>query len=162
MLIPLADKYEDQWKYHPRALVLAQIYFLKGNSTLSRQYADSAIAELILKIKESPDDERYFSALGFAYAYKGENIKAIENAQKALKLKPLKLDAWQGQAMEMNLAKIYTLTGEYDLALDKIEFLLTIPGDFSVPFLKINPMYDKLRPLPRFQKILETEYKTNY
>jgi tetratricopeptide (TPR) repeat protein len=94
--------------------------------------------------------------------YKGEKNKAIENAQKALKLKPLKLDAWQGQAMEMNLAKIYILTGEYDLAMDKIEFLLTIPGDISIPFLKINPMYNKLRPLLRFQKILTTEYKTNY
>jgi TolB-like protein/Flp pilus assembly protein TadD len=161
-LIPIAYNYEDQWKYHPRSLVLAQIYFLKANISLSRQYADSAITELILKVKEFPEDERYYSALGFAYAYKGENKKAIENAQKAAKLKPLKLDAWQGQAMEMNLAKIYTLAGEYDLAMDKIEFLLTIPGDFSVPFLKINPMYDKLRSLPRFQKILATEYKTNY
>jgi TolB-like protein/Flp pilus assembly protein TadD len=161
-LIPIAVKYEDQWKYHPRALILAQIYFLKGNISFSRQYADSAIAELIPKVKEFPEDERYYSALGYAYAYKGEKKKAIENAQKAAKLKPLKLDAWQGQAMEMNLAKIYTLTGEYDLAMDKIEFLLTIPGDISIPFLKINPMYDKLRDLPRFQKILATEYKTNY
>ena len=161
-LIPIADKYEDQWKYHPRTLVLAHIYFLKGNIPLSRQYADSAIAELILKVKEFPEDERYYSALGYAYAYKGEKKKAIENALIAIKYKPLKLDAWQGQAMEMNLAKIYTLTGEYDLAMDKIEFLLTIPGHISVPFLKINPYYDKLRPLPRFKKILNTEYKTNY
>ena len=29
-------------------------------------------------------------------AYKGENKKAIENAQKAVRLKPLKMDAWQG------------------------------------------------------------------
>jgi len=161
-LIPNAQKREDEWKYHPKALVLAQIYFLKGNNPLSRQYADSAIAELIPKVKEFPQDERYYSALGFAYAYNGEKNKANENAQKAIQLKPLTLDSWQGQAMEMNLAKIYILTGEYDLAMDKIEFLLTIPGDISVPFLKINPMYDKLRNVPRFKNILTTEYKTNY
>jgi TolB-like protein/Flp pilus assembly protein TadD len=161
-LIPIVKKYEDQWKYHPGALILAKIYYLKGNIPRSRQYADSAITELIIKVKEFPEDERYYSALGYAYAYKGEKKKAIENALIAIKYKPLKLDAWQGQAMEMNLAKIYILTGEYDLAMDKIEFLLTIPGHISVPFLKINPYYDKLRPLPRFQKILETEYKTNY
>jgi tetratricopeptide (TPR) repeat protein len=100
--------------------------------------------------------------LGYAYAYKGESKQAIENAQKAVKLKPLKLDAWQGYEKELDLAKVYILTGEYDLAMDKIEFLLTIPGDLSVPLLKIDPAYDKLRALPRFQKILMTEYKTNY
>jgi hypothetical protein len=65
------------------------------------------------------------------------------------------------ETLRNRLDRLY-LTGKYDLAMDKIEFLLTIPGDISIPFLKINPMYDKLRPLPRFQKILATEYKTNY
>ena len=159
-LIPIANKYEDQMVYLPKTLRLAQAYFLDANISLSRQYADSAIAELNLKIKESPDDDRYYAALGYAYAFNGENKKAVENAKKAVKLKPLKMDAWQGYYKEMDLAKIYVLTGEYDLAMDKIEFLLTIPGDLSVPLLKIDPAYDKLRDLPRFQKILTTEYKT--
>jgi TolB-like protein/Tfp pilus assembly protein PilF len=161
-LIPIADIYEDQFTYFPKTLNLAGAYFLNENISLSRLYADSAIAELNLKIKEYPEDERYYAALGYAYAYKGENRIAIENAQKAVKLKPLKLDAWQGYHQELDLAKIYILTGKYDLAMDKIEFLLTIPGDLSVPQLKIDPTYDKLRDLPRFQKILATEYKTNY
>jgi TolB-like protein/Tfp pilus assembly protein PilF len=161
-LITAADAVEDQWKYFPKSLRLAEAYFLNTNISLSRQYADSAIAELSLKIKESPEDERYYAALGYAYSYKGDSRKAIENAQKAVKLKPIKLDAWQGHEKELDLAKIYVLTGEYDLAMDKIEFLLTIPGDLSVPLLKIDPAYDKLRVLPHFQKILTTEYKTNY
>jgi tetratricopeptide (TPR) repeat protein len=161
-LIPIADKYEDQLRYSPKTLNLAQLYFLNANISLSRQYADSAIAELIVKIKEFPEDDRYYAALGYVYAYKGDTKKAIENAQKAVKLKPLKLDAWQGYVKERDLANIYVLAGDYDLAMDKIEFLLTIPGDLSVPLLKIDPIYDKLRALPRFQKILATEYKTNY
>jgi len=161
-LIPIADKYEDQLTYSPKTLNLAQLYFLNTNISLSRQYADSAITELIVKIKEFPEDDRYYAALGYAYAYKGDTKKAIENAQKAVKLKPLKLDAWQGYVKERDLANIYILAGEYDLAMDKIEFLLTIPGDLSVPLLKIDPIYDKLRALPRFQNILATEYKTNY
>jgi TolB-like protein/Flp pilus assembly protein TadD len=157
-----ANKYEDQFDYIPRTLRLAQAYFLNANIPLSRKYADSAIAELNLNIKESPEDDRYYAALGYACAYKGEFAKAIENGQKAVKLKPLKLDAWQGFKKETDLAKIYVLAGEYDKAMDKLEYLLTIPGDLSVPLLKIDPAYDKLRDLPRFQRILETEYKTNY
>jgi tetratricopeptide (TPR) repeat protein len=161
-LIPIKNKYEDQFSYLPKTLDLAQVYFRNANLSLSRQYADSAITELNIKIKESPEDDRYYAALGYAYAYKGENKKAIENAQKAVKLKPLKLDAWQGYYKELDLVKIYILTGKYDLAMDKIEYLLTIPGDLSVPLLKFEPAYDKLQNLSRYQKILATEYKTNY
>jgi TolB-like protein len=161
-LIPITNKYEDQFSYFPKTLGLAQVYFLNANLSLCRQYADSAIAVLNIKIKESPEDDRYYAALGYAYAYKGENKKAIENAQKAVKLKPLKLDAWQGYYKELDLVKIYILTGKYDLAMDKIEYLLTIPDDLSVPLLKFEPAFDKLRGLPRFKKILSTEYKTNY
>jgi tetratricopeptide (TPR) repeat protein len=161
-VIQYANKYEDQMNYLSKTLIIAEGYFLNANISLSKQYADSTINELTIKIKESPEDERYYAAFGYAYAIKGENRKAIENAQKAVKLKPLKLDAWQGYYRELDLASIYIITGNYDLAMDKIEYLLTIPGDLSVPLLKIDPVYDKLRSLPRFQKILATEYKTNY
>ena len=161
-LISIAAKVESQFNYFPKTLSLAEAYFLNKNISLSRQYADSAIAELNLKIKESPEDDRYYAALGYAYAYKGDTEKAIENAQKAVKLKPLKLDAWQGYEKEKDLVSIYILTGEYDLAMDRLEFLLTVPGDLSVPLLKIDPTYYQLRELPRFKKILATEYKTNY
>jgi TolB-like protein/Flp pilus assembly protein TadD len=161
-LIAIADKVESQFIYFPKTLNLAWAYLLNSNIPLCSQYADSAIDELNLKIKEFPEDDRFYAALGYAWAFKGENKKAIENAQKAVKLKPLKLDAWQGFMKELDLLRIYILTGEYDLAMDKIESLLTIPGDLAVPLLKIDPTYDQLRELPRFQKILATEYKTNY
>jgi TolB-like protein len=161
-LIQFAEKTETQFNYFPKTLNLAQAYFLNSNIPMSRNYADSAIAELKMKIREFPDDDRFYAALGYAYAYKGENKKAIESAQKAVKLKPMKMDVWQGFDKENDLASVYILAGDYDQAMDKIEYLLTIPGELSVPLLKIDPAYDKLRDLPRFQKILTTEYKTIY
>ncbi len=161
-LLQVTEKTETQFNYFPKTLNLAKAYFLNSNIQMSRRYADSAITELNLKIRKFPDDDRFYAALGYAYAYKGENKKAIESAQKAVKLKPMKMDVWQGFVKENDLANIYILAGEYDLAMDKIEYLLTIPGELSVPLLKIDPAYDKLRDLPRFQKILTTEYKTKY
>jgi TolB-like protein len=161
-LIQVAEITETQFNYFPKTLNLAQAYFLNSNILMSRMYADSAINELNIKIRKYPDDDRFYAALGYAYAYKGEKEKAIKSAQEAVKLKPMKMDAWQGFVKENDLADIYILTGEYDQAMDKIEYLLTIPGDLSVPLLRIDPVYDKLRNLPRFQKILTTEYKTNY
>lgn len=161
-LFTTVNIYEDQFSYYPKTLNLALSCFLSTNISLSKQFADSAINELNLKIKEFPNDDRYYASLGYAYACKGEKKKAIENIQKAIKLKPIKLDAWQGYSKEIDLLKIYIINEDYDRALDKIEFLLTIPGDLSVPLLKIDPAFDNLRNIPRFKKILESEYATYY
>jgi eukaryotic-like serine/threonine-protein kinase len=161
-MIPLARKFDNHKMYRPRIFNLALIYYFDNNFSLCGEYADSTIADLMLKIDDSPDDERYYATLGYVYAFKGDRDKAIDNAKTAIKLKPLKSDAWFGYHRELDLANIYVLTGEYELAMDKIEYLLTIPGDFSVPLLRIDPLYDKLRDIPRFQEILTTEYKTNY
>jgi len=161
-LISIAEVYEDQFRYFPRSLNIARAYFLKGDRVKCQLYADSAITELNERARLNPDDERVFAALGYAYAVKGEDKKALENSQKAVKLMPLSIDVWKGYFKEKDLAIVYIITGEYDLAMDLIEHLLTIPGELSVPLLKIDPAYDALRDLPRFQQILKTEYTTKY
>jgi hypothetical protein len=54
-----------------------------------------------------------------------------------------------------DLAKIYTMVGEYEAALDEIEYLLAIPSLLTVPRLRLDPDFDPLREIPRFQKILQ-------
>jgi tetratricopeptide (TPR) repeat protein len=161
-LLVNANKYEDQFEYRSKNLNRSLAYYLIGNYPQSRQFADSSIKEIYQKLSEFPDDDRYYEALGFAFAFKGEYKKAIENGEKCIKLKPIKMDAWQGYANECDLLKIYIIAGESDLAMDRIEYLLPIPGELSVSMLKADPIYDRLRNLPRFKKILETDYKTKY
>ena len=52
--------------------------------------------------------------------------------------------------------EIYTFTGKYDMALEKIEFLLSVPSWLSVGKLMIDPIFDNLRSLPRFQNIINS------
>jgi len=50
------------------------------------------------------------------------------------------------------------MVGVYEAALDRIEYLFSIPTALrmpSVPMLRIDPTWDPLRSHPRFQKILE-------
>ncbi len=82
-------------------------------------------------------------------------------------LMPVSKDTFQdGPMNEFMLAKIYMICGQYDECWDKIEYLLTIPAadnaNISVELQKVDPFYEKLRKLPRFQKILKTAYKTVY
>jgi hypothetical protein len=72
-------------------------------------------------------------------------------------------DRWRGQhlasteigpAPSKDLAQVYVTVGECDKALDKIEYLLSIPGELPVPLLKIDPVWVPLRSLPRFSALL--------
>jgi len=149
----------DQTTYEPQTFRLALIYYLKGDKLHSKIYADSTISFLKKKIIEDPVDERFYATLGKCYAFKGDVQEAIINGRKAVDLKPAKIDAYQGVFKEQDLMEIYIMTGNYDLALDRIEHLLSIPSWLSVGSLTIDPLFDSLRNLPGFQKILSNARK---
>ncbi|MCJ7446514.1 MAG: hypothetical protein MUO72_02355 [Bacteroidales bacterium] len=149
----------DQTNYQPKTFRLAFIYYLKGDKSLCKIYADSTISHLKEKIKEDPIDDRYYATLGKCYAFTGNNKEAIACGKKAVDLKPIKFDAFQGAYKEQDLMEIYIITGNYDLALDKIEYLFSIPSWLSVESLTIDPLFDNIRRLPRFQKIIKNARK---
>ena len=84
--------------------------------------------------------------------------EAIQSAQKAVELEPFSKNALEGPFNHIRLAYVYSMVGEHDKALDEIEFLLSIPGNFTTWDLKLNPFWDPLRDNPRFQELIE-KYK---
>jgi TolB-like protein len=145
----------DQITYQPKAFRLALIYYLKGEKSLCKIYADSAITHLQEKIKEDPSDERYHSTLGKCYGLIGNNREAIACGKHAIDLKPVKVDYFQGISAEQGLMEIYLITGNHDLALGSIEYLLSVPSWLSAGSLIADPLFDNIRNLPEFQKILK-------
>jgi len=149
----------DQFSYQPKIYELALTYYLSGNKSLCKIYSDSSITILKRKLKELPNDDRFYAALGKSYAFSGNVKDAIACGRKAVNLKPIKLDALQGVTKEQDLMEIYIFTGNYDLALGKIEYLLSQPSWLSAGILMVDPVFDNLRSLPRFQKIIENARK---
>ncbi len=46
------------------------------------------------------------------------------------------------------LAETYVMVGEYEAAIDQLDYMLSIPSRISVPLLRIDPLYDPLRDHP--------------
>ncbi len=59
------------------------------------------------------------------------------------------------QFMVKNLAEIYVITGEFDLAIEALGMLLSIPGLASIHYLQIDPLWTPLHEHPGFMKLLE-------
>ncbi len=122
-----------------------------------KEYYDSARIVLESLIKEDPDRARLYGFLSLTYAGLGRKQDAIRWAEKAVEINPVSKDVYLGMFSVVDLAWTYVLVGEYDLALDKIEYLLSVPSPISIPLLKLDPIWKPLLSHPRFQKLKERE-----
>ncbi len=121
----------------------------------AKKYYDESRIILESKIQERPEDARFHSALGIAYAGLGRNVDAIREGKIGVKLLPVTKEAYRGLYRVEALAKIYVMVGEFEAAIDQLDFLLSIPGDLSIPLLRLDPAWAPLRDHPRFKRLLE-------
>lgn len=140
--------------FHPKNHDLALFHHYNGDIAISKIYADSAIQLLEEKLAENPLDHRLPIPLGKCYAILGDREKAIAYGELGIRMLPVEKDALLGIGKETELPKIYVLLGEYDIAMDQIEYLLSVPGWLTAGDLWIRPDYYDLRQFPRFHEIL--------
>jgi serine/threonine-protein kinase len=141
--------------YIPRVQYMADIYRLIGENRLAQTYQDSARVLIESKIRKSPDDPDLHAALGIAFAGLGFREDAIREGKLACDLRPLASDAITGYYRAVDLAKIYTKTGELEDAIDLLDHLLSTPGTLSTELLKLDPVWAPLREQPQFQELLD-------
>ena len=70
-------------------------------------------------------------------------------------------DAFQGTLVYEDLAKVYSLTGEPELAIKIVDSLLSIPSQLNLIHIKQDPAFDPLREDPRYQALID-KYEKRY
>jgi serine/threonine-protein kinase len=141
----------------------ASVYRDQKEISLMKSHADAARIYLEDALREHPEDPRYHSALGQAYAYLGRKDDAIREGYQAIKLYPVSKDAFAGPSYVWQLIQILIIAGDYDDALDKLEYLMSIEAgsDVSISSLRYEPVFDPLRTHPRFKRLLEKYSEDN-
>lgn len=153
--------FEEQHIYFHRDLAYATVYHAMGEESKVETHAGWVRTVLERTIAEHPSDPRYHAALGLTFAFLGMRDEAIQEGEHAVSLYPVTKDRANGPFYVLNLAKIYTLVGEHDKALEQIESILSVySAEFlwqmiSVPVLQIDPIWDSLRIYPGFQRLLQ-------
>lgn len=137
------------------AMARAGLYYLRGDRPASRAYADSARMSLEQQTRSAPDDGQRRVLLGLALAYLGQKEAALREGKRGLELMPVSRDGYFGPYVQLQLARIYLLTGEPELAMDQLEPLLRVPFYLSPGWLRIDPTFESLRQNPRFQRLVE-------
>jgi len=144
-------------RYYPRALLEAETSALRGDAVRARAGYESARAVLEAESRKLAGDARLHSALGLAYAGLGCKDDAIREGLLATQLCPVERDAWSGPDYRRELARIYTMVGEFRLAIAELNRLIATPNRWvSAKTLERDPRWDPLRGTPGFAALLHS------
>jgi TolB-like protein/Flp pilus assembly protein TadD len=139
----------------PKAFLEGIIYLLQGNKEKAQPALEHArlVSEQLLR--EAPEDPRRHAQHGFILAALDRKQEAIAEGKRAAELLPESQDAFDGPRGVTALAQIYACSGESDEALRLIDHLLATPSGLTIPLLKLDPVWDRLRKDPRFQALID-------
>jgi hypothetical protein len=135
-------------------IVRAEIYHLRHDELHTAIYADSARLALEEQSRAAPDDAQRHVLLGVALAYLRRKAEAIREGRRGVELLPISRDGFFGPYVQLQLVRIYLLTGEPDLALDQLEPLLRVPFYVSPGWLRLDPTFEPIRKQARFQRLV--------
>jgi TolB-like protein/Tfp pilus assembly protein PilF len=148
------DLFTTQFYFAPASLVKGEILTLMGEDQGAQLEFQAAQAELSDLLEEYPQDERLHSAMGLTLAALGRKDDAIREGRRGAELMPRTRDAYKALYRLEDLARIYAIAGERELAVDVLEDLVDEPGILSGPWLEVDPRFRILSSHPRFQALL--------
>jgi hypothetical protein len=105
-------------------------------------------------VRAQPGSVAPLTVLALIDAELGDKEKAIQEGRTACDMLPPTKDAMVSVVLINNLARIYALTGEKDLALKQLDIVSKLPYGPSYGMLRLDPEWDALRGDPRFEKIV--------
>ena len=120
----------SQGRIHTRERSIGDIYLLMGDKQKARSHYLSAIKTLS-RLEGYDTDPRYHAGIGLLHALVGDTSIAIKEARMAIELYPDRKDAFISDWFEIDLARVYSIVGQYDMALEIIEKLFNKPSHMN-------------------------------
>ncbi len=114
--------------------------FRYGNRTdeALRRY-DSARHIILRELQSDSGVAFHHMELARAHAGLGSTEEAIESGERSVAMLPVSEDALDGASLLRDLAVIYAIVGETEKALEKLGYLLSIPSEVSIPWIRLSP-----------------------
>jgi tetratricopeptide (TPR) repeat protein len=147
------ENWETDWSH---AQVMGDIEQFAGHTTAARESYQNARVLLLNAIAKDPEEPQAHADLAAVDAALGLKEEALREARRAVELEPVTSSARAGLAWLVNLALVQARLGEHDEAIKRLEELMKMPnaGEAISPWqLKLDPVWDPLRPDARFQKL---------
>jgi TolB-like protein/tetratricopeptide (TPR) repeat protein len=139
----------------PNVMMAAFVYERLGDKDAAAAAFEQARRVLEAEVEKTPEDPRLRSSLGIVYAVQGRREDAVREGELACELLPRSEDGFYYLPYLIDLAHIYSILGDNEAALERLEYLLANPSYLSAPYLRMDPKWDPIRDDPRFEALLE-------
>jgi TolB-like protein len=138
----------------PRSLLEAFAYQAMGREEDATTSFEASRIALEAAVADAPEDARFHSALGMAYAGLGRAVEAVREGERGMVLLPVEKDAVYGLAYPWDLAAIHAMLGNAPEAVALLKHLLEIPGWVSPAFIEGDFRLDRIRETPELRALL--------
>jgi TolB-like protein/Flp pilus assembly protein TadD len=126
-----------------------------GDDAGARQFFENAQRLAQKDIQQRPNDASAHANLAGALAWLGQKEPALAEVKHAQELLPESKDAFDGPQITEAMAQIHAIFGDAALAVPILDGLLQRPSQVTIPFLKLNPVWDPIRNDPQFQALID-------
>jgi serine/threonine protein kinase len=148
--------HRDKTSFWPKPLLLALVHRARGEVDSARNCLEQALPIVEAQRNAAPGEARVHSALGLIHALLGHDEEAIREGVRSAELMTIKTEPVFAPNIRLNLAQIYLYAGHPAESCAVLRELLALPGDLTIPVLKLDPAWDAARENPEFQRLLET------
>src|SRR4029077_16699906 len=157
--MPREGKIDMNYAPFPHTWYEGLLAKLRQDVTAAHSAFTAARAETDKLVHAQPENVTPLAVLALIDAELGDKEKAIREGRTACDILPSTKDALGGVWLMANLARIYALTGEKDLALEQLEVVNKLVSGPSYGELHLNPDWDQLRGDPRFERLVKEAKK---
>jgi hypothetical protein len=138
----------------PRQIFALWLEFLRGNHPTVENFG-AAREQLYRKVEADPKNPFSLTALSYADLALGHKEESMQEGRRAMELRPISQDAFDGPIIATWVAEVYALTNQLDQAFAQLNSLVKIPCPIlHYGSLKTDPGWDPLRKDPCFDKLL--------
>jgi serine/threonine protein kinase/TolB-like protein/Tfp pilus assembly protein PilF len=139
----------------PRRIVALWLELVQGNHPTIEEFG-AAREQLSRNVEADRTDPFMLAALALADVALGRKEESLQEARRAMEMRPISEDAEDGPCIAANVAVVYAWANQSDFAFEQLNILIKRTSYLLVTYgnLKTNPSWDPLRTDPRFEKLL--------